>query len=106
MIADLEFSLRATAEATEKATYGITSAQRADRAGKRLAEMQTKINSPHVAQILAAFQGVKLKLNNREQLLACAAKISTLGEHFADETSGRDLEAIQPLLPAAEKYKK
>jgi hypothetical protein len=105
-IADLEFSLRATAEATEKATYGVASAQRTDRAAKRLIELQTKINSPIVAEILEAYKGVKLKLNNREQLLACAVKIAALGERFADETSGNDLSGVQPLLPGVEAYKK
>lgn len=105
-IADLEFSLRATAEATEKATYGITSAQRTDRAAKRLMELQSKLNNPIVEQILNAYKGVKLKLNNREQLLACAVKIAALGEQFADETNGKDLAPVQSLLPGAEKYKK
>ncbi|MCE9525862.1 MAG: cytochrome c family protein [Planctomycetales bacterium] len=105
-IADLEFSLRATAEATEKAAYGITSAQRTDRAAKRLIELQTKINNPIVAEVLKAYKEVKLKLNNREQLLGCAVKIAALGEQFADEANGKDLAAVQPLLPGAEKYKK
>jgi Cytochrome c554 and c-prime len=104
-IADLEFSLRATAEATEKAPYGITSAQRSDRAAKRLMELQAKINNPIIGQILDAYQGVKLKLNNREPLLDCAVKIEVLGVRFADETSGNDLAAVQPLLPSVEKYK-
>jgi hypothetical protein len=105
-IADLEFSLRATAEATEKATYGVTSAQRTDRAAKRLIALQEKIHDPIVEQILDAYKGVKLKLNNREQLLACAVKIAALGEQFADETSGKDLVPVQPLLPGEVKYKK
>jgi hypothetical protein len=105
-IADLEFSLRATAEATEKAVYGITAAQRTDRAAKRLIELQTKLNHPIIAEILDAYKDVKLKLNNREQLLGCAVKVAALGEQFADETSGKDLAAVQPLLPGVEKYKK
>jgi ssDNA-binding Zn-finger/Zn-ribbon topoisomerase 1 len=105
-IADLEFSLRATAEATEKAAYGITSAQRTDRAAKRLIELQTKLNHPIIAEILDAYKDVKLKLNSREQLLGCAVKIAALGEQFADETSGKDLAAVQPVLPGVEKYKK
>ncbi len=105
-IADLEFSLRATAEATEKAAYGVTSAQRTDRAAKRLIELQTKLNNPLIGQILDAYKEVKLKLNNREQLLACAIKVAALGEQFAAETDGKDLASVQPLLPGAEKYKK
>lgn len=105
-IADLEFSLRATAQATEKASYGITSAQRTDRAAKRLIELQTKLNHPILGDILTAYKEVKLKLNNRDQLLGCAVKVAALGERFADEASGKDLAAVQPLLPAADKYKK
>ena len=105
LIADLEFSLRATAEATEKATFGIASAQRADRALKRLKELQAKINHPQVGQILDVAAGVKLKLKNRDPLLAAANQIAVLGEQFAAETTGANLTAVQPLLPPAEKYK-
>jgi hypothetical protein len=105
-IADLEFSLRATAEATAKAAYGIAAAQSTDRAAKRLIELQSKINNPNIAEILSAYKDVKLKLNNREQLISCAVKVAALGEQFADEISGNDLAAVQPLLPGVEKYKK
>ena len=41
VLTDLEYSLRAVAAATEKATFGVTSAQRAARMKKRLHEIQT-----------------------------------------------------------------
>ncbi len=52
MIADLEFSLRATAMATKKENFGTTSASRAARASKRLAAAQGKLNNPILADIL------------------------------------------------------
>ena len=42
------------------------------------------------------------KFNNREQLLGYAVKVAALGKQFADETSGKDLAAVQP-LPGVEK---
>jgi hypothetical protein len=52
MIADLEFSLRATAAATEKATFGVSAAGRASRAAKRLAAANSKLNQPLLAEVL------------------------------------------------------
>ena len=63
MIADLEFSLRATAAATEKATFGINSAKRAARAAKRLQAAQEKLKQPLLEEIQTVFSNVKLKLN-------------------------------------------
>jgi Cytochrome c554 and c-prime len=105
MIADLEFSLRATAAATEKATFGINSAQRASRAAKRLAAAQTKINQPLLEEILQVFNGVKLKLNNEKELEAAAEAIATLGVRFAASVKGEQLEAIDPFIPPADRWK-
>ena len=105
MIAELEFSLRATAEATEKATYGFTSAQRADKAVKRIKELAPQLNLPIFQEIVDTTSGVKLKLNNRPQLVAAADKIATLGIRFATEIKGEQLAVVDGLLPAPGKYK-
>ncbi len=105
MIADLEFSLRATAAATEKANFGINSAQRAARAAKRLTAAQSKINQPLIQEILDTFQGVKLKLNNREPLLAAADAIASLGVRFAATAKGDDLQAIDAYIPTQDRWK-
>ena len=68
MIAELEASLRATALATEKSTYGITSAKRAARGSVRLASIHAKVDSSQLQQILDIFKSIKLQLNNEAQL--------------------------------------
>jgi hypothetical protein len=105
MIADLEFSLRATAEATVKETYGLTSAGRAARAAKRLAAAQSKVHQPILDEVLKAFEGIELKLNNRQQLSAAADAIAELGIRFAATVDGTKLEAIDPFLPRADQWK-
>jgi hypothetical protein len=59
MIAELEASLRATALATEKSTYGITSAKRAARGSVRLASIHAKVDSSQLQQILDIFKSIK-----------------------------------------------
>ena len=105
MIADLEFSLRATAEATVKETYGVTSAGRAARAAKRLAAAQSKVQHPLLDEILKTFNGVELKLNNRSQLIAAADATAELGIRFAATVDGTKLEALEPFLPSADQWK-
>lgn len=105
MIADLEFSLRATSLATEKATFGITSAQRAARAIDRLKSAQSKINDPMINEILQTAQSVALKLNNRDPLEQAANKVHELGIRFGASANGNDLVAIDPFIPAKNKWK-
>jgi hypothetical protein len=105
MIADLEFSLRATAAATEKAEFGITSAKRAARAAKRIAAAQTKLNQPLLDDVLAVYKSVTLKLNNRSQLLEAADSITALGIRFAATVNGADLVAIEPFIPQPDRWK-
>lgn len=105
MIADLEFSLRATAQATVKENYGVTSASRAARAAKRLAAAQEKLNSPALSEVLQVFQSVQLKLNNREQLVQAADQIAQIGIRFAGTPTAPDLSAIDPFIPKPDQWK-
>ncbi len=105
MIADLEFSLRATAAATEKADFGINSAQRTDRAAKRLQAAQSKLNQPLLDEMLAVYKSVKLKLNNQQELTEAADSIAVLGVRFAATVSGTQLAAIDPFIPPQERWK-
>jgi predicted TIM-barrel fold metal-dependent hydrolase len=105
MIADLEFSLRATAVATEKATFGVNSAQRADRAAKRLEAAQGKLDQPLLSEVLTVYKSVKLKLNNKEELLAAANKIAALGIRFAATVDGNSLEPVHKYIPSADRWK-
>jgi hypothetical protein len=103
MIAELEASLRATAVATEKATYGITVARRGARSVKRLASVASKIDSPILDEILAVANGVTFKLNNQSKLTAAAEKIAVLGHQFAEVTGGESLVALDKFIPKTRK---
>lgn len=105
MIADLEFSLRATAEATAKDTYGTTSAGRAARASKRLVAAQEKLNQPLIDEVLKSFKAVSLKLNNREQLIAAADTIAELGVRFAATVDGAQLTSLDAFIPKPDQWK-
>ncbi len=106
MIADLEFSLRATAAATEKATFGINSAQRASRAAKRLQAAQGKLNQPLLDEIQTVFASVKLKLNNSAELTEAADRIAALGVRFAATVRGEDLAVMDSFIPPRDRWKK
>jgi hypothetical protein len=105
MIADLEHSLRATAKATEKATYGVTSAQRTSRAAKRLESAQGKLNNPIIADILKVYGSIKLKINNEAQLTEAAENIRRLGMRFAAQTKAESLTAIDAFIPPESSWK-
>jgi hypothetical protein len=105
MIADLEFSMRATSKATEKATFGITSAQRTARSIERLKSAQAKVSHPILAEVIQTAQSASLKLNNREQLEQTANKINELGVRFGATVRGDELAAIDSFIPPKDKWK-
>ncbi len=105
MIADLEFSMRATSQATEKATFGITSAQRTQRSLDRLKSAQSKLNHPIIAETINIAQSVALKLNNREQLEQAATRINEMGVRFGATVTGDELTAIDSFVPPKNKWK-
>lgn len=105
MIAELEFSLRAVARATEKATFGINAASRADRAAKRLAAAQSKLTQPLLDEILAVYNSIQLKLNHRAELTEAADSIAALGVRFAATVGGDQLAPIEPFIPGPDKWK-
>ncbi len=105
VMADLEASLRATAQATTKATFGISSAQRSARLKRKLLEIQQLTDDPHVQQALDAALSAPLKLNQRESLLAAAQAIGQAAFAFAEKADGRNLAAIDSLLPQPTSYK-
>jgi hypothetical protein len=97
--------MRATSKATEKATFGVTSAQRTARSLERLKSAQEKVNQPILAEIIQIAQSVALKLNNREQLEAAANKINELGVRFGATSRGNELAAIDSFVPPKNKWK-
>ncbi|MEL7336091.1 MAG: cytochrome C554, partial [Planctomycetota bacterium] len=107
LIADVEFSMRATGSATEKARFGVTSAKRTARAIKRLNSAAKKVGdrAPQLQEIMQIATSVKLRLNNRRQLTAAADEIATLGYQFAQTTRGENLQAIDAYIPPQSKWK-
>lgn len=105
VLADLEASLRATAAASEKANFGTAAAQRAARQKRRLYEISQLVQNPQVAAAMDAALGVRLKLNNREALIAAADEIGRQAYEFAATADGASLAAIDPLLPTPAQYK-
>ena len=105
VIADLEFSTRATANATSQSEFGLSVARRAARQATRLYEIQQKINDANVQSALEAFAAAELKINNSEDLTLIANQIRNAGENFADQADGSALTAIDDMLPDPENYK-
>ncbi len=105
LLADLEFSARATAGATEKNTYGLAVAERAARAAERLYGAQQKVQDPLLQQALELFAGVELRTNNSAQLLAVAERLEELGREFAATRDGSTLVAIDDELPGPATYR-
>jgi hypothetical protein len=105
VMADLEASLRATASASEKAAFGIAAARRAARQKRRLYEISQLVENPHVQSAVQAALGVRLKLNNRDALVAAADEIGKSALEFAGVADGATLAAIDPLLPTPSQYK-
>ena len=105
IILDLENSLRGTAIAKEKATYGITMAQRANKMRKKLSQVNQIASTEEVTAILEIANGVQLKLNNKAELSAAAEKIAALGRKFAENCDPSALAALDPYVPKPEKYK-
>ncbi len=104
-ILDLEHSLRGTALATERGPYAITLARRAAAVRTRLADIQAKAPTDEVAAIVEIAQGVKLSLNNGEELSAAADKVAELGRKFADAHDGGALASLDALIPAPADYR-
>jgi hypothetical protein len=105
VLTDLEYSLRAVAEATEKANFGITSAQRAARMKKRLLEIQKATNEPLLQPAIDAVATVELRLNNSDAILAAADGVGKTAKAFAEKADGKKLAAVDPMLPAPSLYK-
>jgi hypothetical protein len=105
VMTDLEYSLRAVAAATEKAAFGVTSAQHAARMKKRLTEIQKAINEPLLQQALDAVATVELRLGNKEAIVAAADGIGKAAKEFAEKADGKRLAAVDSMLPPPGQYK-
>ena len=106
LIADLEYSTRATASATMKSTFGTTVAQRAADRAIKLFQLQESVQDPDIQNVLEAFAEAKLSVNNADQLNTIADRIRTLGRRFASRNDGSKLASVDELLPPESEYKR
>jgi hypothetical protein len=105
VLTDLEYSLRATAAATEKSTFGVTSAKRAARMKKKLIEIQKLANDPLLNSALQAVGTVELRLGNNAAIEAAADAVSKAANEFAEKPDGKQLTAIDYLVPPPDQYR-
>jgi hypothetical protein len=105
VMTDLEYSLRAVAAATQKATFGISNAQRAARMKKRLHEIQNIVNEPLLERALAAVSTVEMRLGNGPAIAAAADTVGKTAYKFATEADGNQFSTLDPLLPQPSQYK-
>ncbi len=105
LMADLEYSLRATARATELDTYGFAVAARAHRLRIELAELQLQLQDPYVQPAVDAALGVKLKTENAGNLTTAADQVGAAAFAFAERVDGSTLGAVQSMMPAPDSYK-
>jgi hypothetical protein len=104
-ILDLEYSLRGVASATEKATYGITMAQRANALRKKLADIQAAAPTDEMAQIVTIANAAALKLNNKAPLEDAADKVAALGQKFSSTETGDKLAGLDLMIPKPDQYR-
>jgi len=105
VMTDLEYSLRATAAASQKSTFGIASAQRAARMKQRLMQIQKAINDPIVQTALDAVSTVELRLGNSAAITAAADEVGKAAYEFAEKADGNKLTAIDAMLPQSGQYR-
>ena len=103
-ILETEYCFRAVAQATEKATFGLTQARRAAAARQLLEKIQALVPTPELAGIITVARATGLRLNNQTELAAAAEKIAALGRAFAAQVTGDQLAGIDALLPGPELY--
>lgn len=104
-VVDLEYSLRALAKATEKATFGVSMAKRVAAAKGEMKKIATAVPKEELQDVVAAADGVALKLNNEANVMAAVEKISAAGKKISESYKGADLAAVDSMIPAASAYK-
>ena len=104
-VVNLEYCLRGVAKATEKAVFAVNMAKEAVTAKEQVKAIFAVVPKDELKEIIAAADGVALKLNNEAALTAAANKISELGQKIASTYKGSELAAIDPQIPPPSAYK-
>lgn len=102
---ELEASLRAVGEATEKKKYAVTMAKRAKAASERVQKIAKVLSVPELDEIAKAAAGAPLKLNNKVELTDAADRVADATTRFATKYDGSAFAAIDKMIPGEDKYK-
>lgn len=106
LIADLEFSTRATGLATEKSKYGIAVAKRAVTVALKLKKIQDKVKDPNIQKALQAFASAgDLRSNQKERMDAVADQIQKAGVRFTTSAKGSALTSVDGMIPGKNQYR-
>lgn len=105
LIADLEFSTRATSQATSRNRFGLSSAGRAASVAVKLYQIQQQVKNSQLQAILEAFARAELCSNNQAQLEQIADTIRQHGLNFAETCDGSTLLPVDKLIPPPSQYR-
>ena len=102
---DLEYGLRALAQATEQGTYAAILTKRLQRVVDDLQAIDALLPIPDVKAILSLAKGIELKIGNQAALADAADAIAAATRAFASARDGSRLTDLDQLIPQAEQYK-
>lgn len=102
---DLEYGLRALANATEEGTYATATTNRVRRTVNELRAIDRLSPVPEVKEILGVIKGIELKIGNETALAVAAGTIASATQRFAEAYDGSRLMALDQVIPQAQQYK-
>ncbi len=103
---NLEYSLRAYCMAkNDKGKYFKSMDKNTRKALRNIRDITKKVQIPEVEALIDVLKGEKLLLENKKALLLLAEEAGKLAKKFAYNHSGKELEAIDSLLPKKREYK-
>jgi hypothetical protein len=102
---DLEYGLRALANASEDGKYAESLIKRVETAKRKLKEIFDATNAEEMKQILEAGDEAQLRINNGQSLLQAADKIGAAARKFSSSNDGAKYAAVDSMIPAPALYK-
>lgn len=105
MMADLEYSLRAVALASNAGTFAQTAAARAASCKQRLWDVQRQLNDPRIAAALEPLKTLELRLGNSAAIAAAAETVGKAALEFSTSANGAEMAAIDRMLPPINTYR-
>jgi hypothetical protein len=72
---------------------------------KQLRTIQKLVNEPLINQALEAVATVELRLGNSASITAAADAVGKAANEFAEHADGKQLAAIEPMLPQPNRFK-